>query len=151
MAVTQTSASVSVAALVALTPAARGALGARREIQITRFPFKVGRESRNASPAAAPAMDQRRGLAPQLNDVYLLEPVTELLQISREHFSIEREGDQFFVVDRGSVCGTIVGDKKIGGNRAGGRAELRPGDTIVVGTSQSAYAFRFELTPHEQA
>lgn len=151
MAVTHTSASPTVAALVALTPAARGALGARSEIHITKFPFKVGRESRSGSAPATPTVDHRRGVAPQLNDVYLLEPVTELLQISREHFAIEREGSQFFVIDRGSVCGTIVGSKKIGGNRTGGRAELRPGDIIVVGTSQSAYAFRFELTPQEQS
>ena len=149
MAVTQTSASPTVAALVALSAAARGALGARREIQISRLPFKVGRESRNANAAGPPVVDQRRGLAPELNDVYLFEPVTELLQISREHFLIEREGGQFFVVDRGSVCGTIVGGRKIGGNRAGGRTELHPGDTIVVGTALSAYAFRFELTPQD--
>ena len=50
-----------------------------------------------------------------------------------------------FVVDRGSVRGTIVAGRQIGGNRAGGRTELRSGDVIIVGTSTSEYVFRFEI------
>jgi hypothetical protein len=59
---------------------------------------------------------------------------------------IERIGDQFFVVDRGSVWGTIVAGGQIGGNRTGGRTGLRDGDSITVGTAGSEYIFRFELS-----
>jgi hypothetical protein len=139
--------SPAVAALVAVTDEAKRALGDRRDVRIGKLPFKVGRESRSRKRAAkSPTIEQRLGVASQVNDVYLMEPLwADLLHISREHFSIEREGDQFFVRDRGSVCGTMVGGTHIGGHRTGGRAELRDGDLITVGTSSSDYVFRFEI------
>ena len=130
--------------LVAVTEEAERALGGQREVRLTHFPFKFGRESR--SPESQPRMTELRlRAAPELNDVYLLEPKwSDLVQISREHFSIESEGERFFVVDRTSACGTIVAGKTLGGNRTGGRTEVRNGDTIVVGAAGSEYVFRFE-------
>ena len=104
-----------------------------------------------SDPTTPALVELRLCVAPQLNDVYLLEPSAELLQISREHFAIQYEGDQLFVVDRGSVCGTIVAGKQIGGNRVGGRTELRSGDVIIVGTSTSEYVFRFEIRSTEMS
>ncbi|MBI3047735.1 MAG: FHA domain-containing protein [Acidobacteria bacterium] len=137
----------AIAALVAVTEEARRALSGRHAVDIARCPFLVGRESRSPNlPATPPKVELRLGIAPQVNDIYLVEPAwTDLLHISREHFLIDRVGDQFFVVDRGSVCGTIVSGKRIGGGRRGGRTELRHGDVIVVGTSSSDYVFRFEV------
>jgi hypothetical protein len=150
--VTSAIASSDVAALVPSTPAARAALDGRNDVRIAKFPFNVGRESRLPNPPQTPTRELRLGAAPPLNDLYLLEPPwADLLHISREHFAIEREGDQFFVVDRGSVCGTIVAGKQIGGNRTGGRTELRNGDVIVVGTPSSQYAFRFEVATYLQS
>lgn len=142
----QDDASPAVAALVAVTKEAKRALGYQADVHIATFPFKVGRESRVTNPATPPQVEQRLGIAPQLNDIYLAEPPwADLLHISREHFSIERTGDQFFLVDRGSVCGTIVAGQQIGGSRAGGRTEIEDGDLIIVGTSSSAYVFRFDV------
>ena len=139
--------SPSVAALVAVTKEAQLALGGQREVRVSQFPFKVGRESRLAPPADPAIIELRRGVAPQLNDLYLLEPPwVDLLQISREHFAIECADDRFFLVDRGSACGTIVAGKQVGGNRTGGRTELRSGDDIIVGTDESPYVFRFEIS-----
>lgn len=139
-------ASAAMAALVAVTEEARCALGNREKLLITRFPFRVGRESRSPNPPATPPLiELRLGVAPHVNDAYLLEsPWADLFHISREHFLIEREGDQFFVIDRGSMCGTIVAGHPIGGNRTGGRTQLHTGDVIVVGNSSSGYIFRFE-------
>ena len=93
------------------------------------------------------AREQRLGRAPQLNDVYLKEPAWGLSQISRDHFAIERIEDEFFVVDRGSVTGTIVAERRIGGHRKGGRTALRSGDQITVGDERSPYVFRFTMAP----
>ncbi len=65
--------------------------------------------------------------------------------ISREHFSIEYDAGRFSVVDLCSTCGTIVGGRRIGGNREGGQGELRDQDEIVIGSASSRYAFRFEV------
>jgi hypothetical protein len=68
-----------------------------------------------------------------------------LLFVSREHFLIERDGESFVLVDRGSTCGTIVGARIVGGNRAGGRALLRHAVEITVGANGSPCVFRFEM------
>ncbi len=141
--------SPSVATLVTITPVtkeAKLALDNQREVRITHFPFKIGRESRVATPANPPPIELRLGRAPQLNDLYLVEPRwADLLQISREHFAIEYGSDQFFLVDRGSACGTIVAGTRIGGHQKGGRPELRDGDEVIVGTHKSRYVFRFRV------
>ncbi len=138
----------SVATLVAVTNEAKLALGGRREVHITRFPFKIGRESRVAPPTNPPIVERRPGTAPESNDAYLVERAgAHLLQISREHFAIEYASDQFFLVDRGSACGTIVAGTRIGGHQKGGRTELRDGDEVIVGTNKSPYVFRFEIVP----
>lgn len=121
-------------------------MGGRREVRLTHFPFKVGRESRLSQGAYA--REQRLGRTPQLNDLYLQEPHgAAMIQISRDHFAIERLDDDFFVVDRGSVAGTIVAGRRLGGHRKGGRTRLQPGDTIIVGGEGSPYVFRFTATP----
>ena len=127
--------------LVAVTAQAEFALGGRCGVRLTHFPFKVGRESRLSQ--AGFAREQRLGCTPQLNDLYHSEPHgAEVIHISRDHFAIEHVGGEFFVVDRGSVAGTIVAGRRIGGHRKGGRTRLHPGDEIVIGGETSPYVFR---------
>jgi hypothetical protein len=134
------------AILVAVTPEAEQALGGKPDLRLTHFPFKFGRESRISHGTFA--RDQRLGGAPQLNDMYLKErQSSELSQISRDHFAIESTDDQFFVVDRGSVTGTIVAGRRIGGHRKGGRTRLNAGDEITIGSEGSPYVFRFTTAP----
>ena len=104
--------------------------------------------ARRVPPGRATEWKHKRlGIAPQLNDVYLIDPPSAgLSHISHEHFAIERVDDQFFLVDRGSTNGTIVAGKQVGGDRSGGRTGLQHGDLIVVGTSGSPYMFRFEIS-----
>ena len=134
-----------VALLVATTDEARHSLGDKSTLRIATFPYRVGRESRVASSAPSRSADLRLGVAPQLNDIYLLDPWRKHLQISHEHFAIEYTADGFFLLDRGSACGTIVAGRHVGGDRTGGRTELRSGDEIVVGTDTSPFVFRFEI------
>lgn len=136
----------AVARLIALTEEAVHALGGTREVPISAFPARFGRERRSSEAGVRVAEDLRRGDTPPLNDVYLRElPDSTSFHISGEHFEIEYADGRFFLVDRGSACGTIVGGLRVGGHRAGGRAELRDGDEIVVGTSRSRYIYRFTL------
>ena len=140
--------STSVAVLVAVSKEAQLALGGQREVRVTQFLFKVGRESRVAPPGKPVPIELRLGTAPEWNDVYMVEPASaDVLQISREHFAIEYADDQFFLIDRGSAWGTMVAGKQVGGNWTGGRTELRSGDEIIVGTDESPYVFRFEIVP----
>lgn len=136
------------ATLSAATPQAERALGGKRTVRLHHFPFRVGRESREGSTVDAQFVGLRLGIAPQLNDLYLIEPSwVDLKQVSREHFAIDVVDEAFVLIDRGSACGTIVSGRMIGGNRHGGRTELRSGDTIVVGREGSEYVFRFDVDP----
>lgn len=131
--------------LVALTGEARLALSGAPELKLSRFPFRVGRESRSPMEAGVVVHDERRrqSVAPN-NDIYIWDP-GPLLNVSREHFQIERsDSGEFFVRDRGSTCGTLVGNVQLG---AGGpeSCALFPDNTIVVGTQQSPFVFRFEI------
>ena len=130
--------------LVALTPEAYAALGAR-EREITRFPYRVGRESRETRRTAHGSAPERRDPgSPPTNDLFLRDR-EEPLNVSREHFVIERRDAGYALVDRESTCGTIVEGETVGGEHRGGTAALRDGDVIIVGTSLSPYVFKFRV------
>jgi pSer/pThr/pTyr-binding forkhead associated (FHA) protein len=148
------------ARLVAMTDEARSALSRQPYVRLTIFPFKIGRESRSRNPLARVVtnIERRLDIAPQLNDLYLVEPSTSApFQISRQHCALERVKGRFFLVDRGSACGSTVVEARAaerpatvatthtGGNSLNSRAEVRDGDLIVVGSIDSPYVFRFQL------
>lgn len=136
------------AALKALTPEAEAAVPQGMLVQgmvgIRGFPFRVGRESRGkvVDGVFHRVERPRRGAAAPTNDVYLVD-AGDMLQISREHFRIERSENGYQVVDRGSVCGLSVGGVRIGGNETGGSATLRDGDEIHIGTDATPFRYAF--------
>jgi hypothetical protein len=128
--------------LKALTPEAKECLNGSL-FKIPHFPFRVGRESRiGHTPDYA---NSRRGPGSPLNNDLYLRETTPPLNVSREHFQIERRNDAFYLVDRGSACGTLVEGITVGGYRTGGQQRLEDGDVIVVGTSVSPHVFKFIL------
>ena len=130
------------AILVALTPEAKAALG-NAEVVIAKLPFRVGRESRGALRAAGRTIAERRKpKSPPSNELYLGEKA-EPFNVSREHFQIQHNGTHYILVDRQSSCGTLVEGTVVGGRHAGGAVRLNDGDVIIVGTSGSAYIFKF--------
>ena len=133
---TSTRERAGMAALVALTPAARDAMG-REYLVLEHLPFRVGRESR-ADPA--PAATERRGRTRPANDLYITEGRPGGW-VSREHFLIERSEQGFVLVDRGSRTGTLVGGRSAAGH--GGRVPLHDQDVIIVGPIDSPFVFRF--------
>jgi hypothetical protein len=128
--------------LRAMTPEAGEVLGGEY-LEITRFPYRVGRESRERQHAFAEA--ERRDAPAVLpnNDLYIRED-GGIKNVSREHFAIGRSADGGYTVeDRGSACGTIVGNVTLGGHRRRGVCGIKDGNVIVVGTPQSPYVFKF--------
>jgi pSer/pThr/pTyr-binding forkhead associated (FHA) protein len=128
--------------LKALTPESEKALGVKL-YRISKFPFRVGRECRRQQAMNYQDSRRRMDSIPN-NDLYLIE-MEDLLNVSREHFQIEWNGDSFILVDRGSACGTLVEGVNIGGERKGGQRPLHNGDVIIVGTSNSQFIFKFVL------
>jgi predicted component of type VI protein secretion system len=126
--------------LKALTPEAQTSLGAPL-YRISRYPLRVGRESRSAANSFFPNSRRHPDSSPN-NDLYLKD-AGEPLNISREHFQIERRNGAFFLVDRNSMCGTIVEGETVGKGRNGGERRLQDGDVIIVGTSDSRQIIKF--------
>jgi pSer/pThr/pTyr-binding forkhead associated (FHA) protein len=137
---------MSAASLFALTEHARIALGGS-EFTITQFPYRMGRESRKYDTPEKKAFfaDKRSPANKPNNDVYLVED-TDLINVSREHFQIERAEGGFLLRDRGSTLGTIVEGRTVGGEGAGGSVALRDGDVIIVGSPTSPFVFKFRQT-----
>ncbi|MFC1452113.1 FHA domain-containing protein [Verrucomicrobiota bacterium] len=133
------------AVLRPMTPEARESIQ-RDDIPIHAFPFRVGRESRfTLVHGVLRSAERRKSQGPPNNDLYIIDR-GELLNVSREHFVIERNEDGALeLVDRGSTCGTDVDGTRIGGSSGEGRLVLGPGSTILVGAGGSPYVFRFEL------
>ena len=127
--------------LKALTPEAHDALGGP-ERQLTRFPFRVGRESRLSERRCDLVAERRRPDSVPNNDLYLNEP-GNVVTVSREHCQIEQQGSSFVLVDRGSHCGTLVEGERVGGQRKGGAQPLHDNDVIIVGPSESQFTFKF--------
>ncbi|THB79711.1 MAG: FHA domain-containing protein [Desulfobulbaceae bacterium] len=139
---------IPVAVLKALTQEAEHAIPLTMSVEgfvsIRQFPFRVGRESRVQTVKGKIERIERpkhESNEPN-NDLYLVDR-GQLLNISREHFLIEKEGDRYLLSDRGSACGTKINDQSVGGNDAGGTHILRDGDEIVIGTKDSPYRFQF--------
>lgn len=131
--------------LRSITPTARLSIG--EEIVIDRFPFRVGREGRAQPPTGIRAIMERKPPASKVTNELYVKDFGKSVNVSREHFQIEDRGDgSYELVDRGSACGTIVGDRVVGGNFIGGRCQLTFGDSIIVGTRQSAIVFEFSRT-----
>jgi pSer/pThr/pTyr-binding forkhead associated (FHA) protein len=136
------------AALKALTPEALEAVPASQlagdAIIIRGFPFRVGRESRvRKVDGRIERIERPKGKdGHPNNDLYLVDR-GELLNISREHFQIERGAEGYILVDRGSACGTRVGEERLGSGDVGGQCVLRDGDVIAAGARGTPFLYRF--------
>lgn len=136
------------AVLHVLTPEAKEAvphtLLVGERVVIREFPFKVGRESRVRKVDGKVERIERpkREDGSPTNDLYLIDR-GYLLNISREHFQIEKSGDGYILVDRGSACGTKVEEVRVGGGHKEGRQALRDGDVIAIGAKGTPYRFQF--------
>lgn len=136
------------AALLALTPEAVEAVPLPQIeddlILMHHFPYKVGRESRvkqidgRLERVERPKKDDSE----PNNDLYLVDR-GHLLNISREHFQIEQRDGAFYLVDRGSACGTKIGRESVGGDDTGGAQLLNDGDIIAIGAKSTPYVYRF--------
>lgn len=120
----------------------------QEHIKVSAFPFRVGREARTNLMSKLPGFGERRNTKANPNNDLYIRDMGRPLNVSREHFYIERTEDgDYELVDRGSACGTIVNGHTIGGEYTGGRCMLQDGDSIVVGTPESAIVFEFVQNP----
>ena len=98
------------------------------EMEINKFPFKVGREQSSGG------MDCFSD-----NELYLRD--SQPLNVSRNHFSIDKVGDEVVIIDRGSRLGTIVNGVKIKDQRV----LNKKANEITVGMRNSPFVFKLEI------
>ncbi|MBN2602228.1 MAG: cyclic nucleotide-binding domain-containing protein [Candidatus Marinimicrobia bacterium] len=101
-----------------------------KELQIKKFPFKIGRNSSHVSDAIF------------VNNDLCIDDIVPY-NVSKNHMSINFQNNQFYILDRGSSLGTIVNGKQIGGQVSNYKTNLNPGENIVIiGGEASPYQFR---------
>ncbi len=110
-----------------ITPEAKEALQ-QSIIEITRFPFWIGRKSRD--PLA-------------VNNLELVVP-HKRIQVSRNHVSIVTEDGKIGIKDRGSSLGCSVNGQRIGGKTGvPGPVFLESGENeLVLGSERSKFSFK---------
>ncbi|NDE84743.1 MAG: FHA domain-containing protein [Verrucomicrobia bacterium] len=121
--------------LTALTEHAKARLP-QAVVTIGKFPFRIGRKHDTPGKGATVFAS---------NDLPIGDE--KPYQISRNHCSIEREGDHFFVRDRGSSVGTVVNDKPIGLAEDTLTCDLQGGDNVLLlGADDSPFKFKVTLS-----
>ncbi len=104
-------------------------------VAIQKFPFRIGRKHDTLGKGATVFAS---------NDLPIADD--KPYQISRNHCSIEREGDNFFVRDRGSSLGTVVNEAAIGLAENSLTQDLRGGENqILLGSDDSQFQFKVTL------
>ena len=104
-------------------------------VTIQKFPFRIGRKHDTPGKGATVFAS---------NDLPIADE--KPYQISRNHCSIEREGDHFFVRDRGSSLGTVVNNAAIGLAENSLTQDLRGGENqILLGSDDSQFQFKVTL------
>ena len=104
-------------------------------VTIQKFPFRIGRKHDTPGKGATVFAS---------NDLPIADD--KPYQISRNHCSIEREGDNFFVRDRGSSLGTVVNEAAIGLAENSLTQDLRGGENqILLGSDDSQFQFKVTL------
>jgi hypothetical protein len=98
------------------------------EMEINKFPFKVGREQ---SSGGLDCLSD--------NDLYLRD--SQPLNVSRNHFSVDNVRGDIVVVDRGSRLGTIVNGRKIQEQHILKKSI----NEITVGMRNSPFVFKLEI------
>lgn len=113
------------------SPAIKNIMGG--EIKIEKFPFRVGRYTKNQYDPLS------------LNDLSISD--SPPFNLSRNHFSIEKSSEGFFLHDRGSYLGTIVNGRVIGGHKKEAWVRLESGkNEIIAGSSDSPFKFSVEVS-----
>jgi CRP-like cAMP-binding protein len=103
-------------------------------IEVTRFPFRIGRKSDNDDVEAL-----------TFNEIELTDQRPYALSLN--HFAIDLGGNGVIVRDRGSQLGTVVNDTLIGATAKLDLAPLRQGENLVIAGAplpgRSASPFQF--------
>ena len=113
-------------------------------ITISTFPFRVGRESRLGKNEKGLFLKLRiiKNNAKPNNDIYLLNE-SKHLQISKEHFQIEKDNNKYTLKDRGSTKGTTINGITYGGKKESFEHSLNDGDIILIGDKTSLFKYQF--------
>lgn len=114
------------------------ALGGDPEVEITKFPFKVGRHSNSKSEQIF-----------HKNDLYLYEDKPYTVALS--HFSIIKTTSGYFFIDRSRGLGSIVNGENVGGADENNPREslLKVGDNEIY-LGKKHYEFSFIIHVSEE-
>lgn len=110
-----------------------------REIEIRKFPFKVGRVEKEALGDEVRAKIGIQDFVFSENNLRIYEEGPHYY-LSVNHFEIDKIGGVFTLVDKGSRLGVIVNDVTIKGS-----CILKQENLIIIGSSYSPFLFKLDI------
>jgi CRP-like cAMP-binding protein len=123
--------------LVAVTKKAKAALNGLEMLDIHKFPFKVGRNT-----------DKRKDKFFHKNDLYLTDK--KPYKISRNHFSLIKEHNDYYFSDENSKLGSTVNGKKTGNHHGRKKVLLNPGENgVCLGPKSDKICFIINIDADE--
>jgi hypothetical protein len=104
-------------------------------LPITKFPFRIGRQSRDLLAH---------------NDLTI--PDTAPLQISRHHVALIKHADRIGIVDRGSTLGALVDDQQLGGPQGNPGPIFFSGAVtrLILGNPHSPFQYQIRLETNDE-
>jgi hypothetical protein len=104
-------------------------------LPITKFPFRIGRQSRDLLAH---------------NDLTI--PDTAPLQISRHHVALIKHADRIGIVDRGSTLGALVDDQQLGGPQGNPGPIFFSGAVtrLILGNPHSPFQYQISLETNDE-
>jgi CRP-like cAMP-binding protein len=116
--------------LRALTADAERALQGKKDIEISKSPFSIGRAAKDGTFDTV--------------DLKLLDK--EPYQLSRTHCVIAFVQDKYYLIDSSSTLGTTIDGLRVGKREATIKAKLEKGKhTLILGAPSSTYKFELDI------
>ncbi|MGR3220524.1 MAG: cyclic nucleotide-binding domain-containing protein [Candidatus Anammoxibacter sp.] len=118
----------------------------RGKIDVRRFPFRVGRKVDTRAYTVESSVNSVQGVenanksgkTGQMD--FEIDEVSRPYYVSAHHFYIEKEGDNFLIIDNASRLGLILNDNKVNGTTV-----LGDENTLILGSQYSPYVYKIEI------
>ena len=118
----------------------------RGRLNVRRFPFRVGRRVNARAYTVESSVNSVQGVADEEKSGKVgvmdleIDEVSRPYYVSANHYYIEKDENNFVIVDNGSRLGIILNKRKINGT-----AILEKENILIVGSQYSPYVYKVEI------
>ncbi|MGR3177114.1 MAG: cyclic nucleotide-binding domain-containing protein [Candidatus Anammoxibacter sp.] len=118
----------------------------RGKLDVRRFPFRVGRRVNARSYTVESSVNTVQGVDDENKSGKVgvmdleIDEISRPYYVSANHYYIEKDGNNFIIVDNASRLGIILNKKKVNGT-----AILEKENILIIGSQYSPYVYKVEI------